>query len=200
MTLGPAPGVKTPLLHTMAKRQRVLATLNWDPRRKVGMLDKLTGKNQQYDLDILALMFDKNQNFLDFVGAEAQDSLDRSGKIYHSGDDQTGEGDTDDEFITAELAELPDAIEHIVFVVEVRSNHTFGDLDTVARIVDSFSHNLLLETDVGVENAVRGSKAFVFARIARDTGSPTGWMVHHIGEYPDLSQVSDWGSYLKKYL
>jgi len=201
MPIGPAPGLKEPLNIPPSKRQRVLATLNWDARRgKIGLLDKIKGNNQQYDLDIICLMFDRSGNFLDFVGAEAQTSMDQSGKVYHSGDDQTGEGDTDDEFITAELAEIPDAIVHIVYVVEVRSNHTFGDMATIARIVDSFSNKILLETDIGVENAVRNTKAFVFAALSRDGGSPSGWTLYHIGDYPDLTQVADWGSHLKRYL
>ncbi|MBN8521495.1 MAG: TerD family protein [Alphaproteobacteria bacterium] len=201
MPLGPAKGEKTPLLHTLAKRQRVLATLNWDPRRgKIGLFDKLKGNNQQYDLDIICLMFGQDGTFLDYVSAEAQYAIDQTGKIYHSGDDQTGEGDTDDEYITTELAELPAVLNHIVYVVEVKSNHTFGDLDTIVRIVDSFSHNVLLETDVGVENAYRDTKAFVFAALSRDPASPTGWTLFHIGDYPPLSEVSDWGTYLRRYL
>ena len=95
-------GEKGPLLHSMKARQRVVAGLSWDAReeKKVKMLDRVIKKDSQHDLDICCYLYDKDGECIDFVGAEAQDSVSESGHVYHSGDDMTGTGDGDDEFIS----------------------------------------------------------------------------------------------------
>lgn len=195
-----AKGETAPLLHSTQSRQRVIVGLSWDPREdEAGLMDRLKGNNQQHDLDITCFVFDENGEYIDFVGAEAQDSMDQSGAIYHSGDDMTGEGDEEDEFITVELAGLPDDAAHIAFVVEVRSNHVFGDIrNPFTRIVDSMTHEELFRTDITQEG--KDSTAYIFARLYRDSASKTGWSLHYIGDYPDVSQIENWGEYLTRYL
>ncbi|MCB1529799.1 MAG: TerD family protein [Rhodospirillales bacterium] len=195
-----AEGQSIPLLYTAKSRERVVAGLSWDPRGKTSMMDRLKGDNQQYDLDITCFVFDEYKEYIDFVGAEAQDSMDQSGAIYHSGDDMTGEGDEEDEFITVELAGLPDDAHHIVFLVEIRSNHVFGEIpNPFVRIVDSMTHEELFKANIAEEDG-KDSAAYIFARIYRDRTSKTGWSLHYIGDYPDISQIEDWGKYLTRYL
>lgn len=201
MPKGPAPGEHTPLLHTLKARQRVVTAINWDPREvQGGLMDRLRGTHYQHDMDISCFVYDSNGEYIDYVGPAMEDAMDQTGTIYHSGDDQTGEGNLDDEFITLELAGLPDDDAHIVFVVEIRSKNTFADiLNPSARIFDGMENHTLLQVDMTGAQA-NGQSAFVFAHLYRDASSPTGWMLHHIGEYPSLDTVSDWGTYLKKYL
>lgn len=201
MSKNPATGEHTPLLHTLKARQRVVAAINWDPREvQAGLMDRIRGTHYQHDMDISCFVYDSNHDYIDYVGPAMEDNMDQTGTIYHSGDDQTGEGELDDEFITLELAGLPDDDAQIVFVIEIRSKNTFSEiLNPSARLFDGMENrNLLQATMTG---PIAGDKsAFVFARIYRDASSPTGWMLHHIGDYPNLDDVSDWGSYLKKYL
>jgi len=198
---GPAKGERTPLLHTLQARQRILAGLSWDAREdEVGFFGKVIKKDSQHDLDITCIILDPDGNYVDFVGAEAQDSMDETGKIYHSGDDMTGEGDTDDEFIYAELAELPRSIAHIFFLAEVRSQHTFEDVDAPnMRLADGMNDNNLLTAELAPGES-KGKTAFLFAHIYRSAKSETGWMLHNISEYPDTDQIEDWPSYLKNHL
>lgn len=196
-----AIGEKGPLNHTMKSRQRIIVGLGWDAREdKVGMFGRLMKTDSQHDLDITCYIYNKQGEFIDFVGAEAQDSMDESGKIYHSGDDMSGEGDGDDEFISAELADLPHEVQAIVFLVEIRSNHVFADIDSpFTRLADGMTNDNLLEIPLNHDEAV-DKNAFVMCSIFRDTGSPTGWMLYNISEYPDTNTIEDWGSYLVQFM
>lgn len=201
MPRGPDKGDHTPLLHTLKSRQRVVVGLRWDPREdQAKFMDRFRGTHHQHDLDIVCFVYDHNKDYVDFVGSAMDESMDQSGAIYHSGDDQTGEGGGDDEFITVELAALPDDVSHLVFLVEIRTKHTFADVDSpAARIVDSMTNATLIDVDIACAES-RDKMAWVFAHLYRDASSPTGWMLHHVGEFPDIAQITDWGAYLKRYL
>lgn len=196
-----AKGQKVPLLYTPKARHRVLTAISWDiSKEKVKLMDKIRKTDQQYDLDISCYVYDEHGEYIDFVGAMAQDSMDQSGAIYHSGDDQTGEGDGDDEAISCELAGLPEDVAHIVFLVEIRSAHIFSDIGAISlRIADGMTDKNLYELTVA-KNEGHDSAAYVAARIYRDSSSPTGWSLHIIDEYPDLAEVDDWGGWLIRYL
>lgn len=89
--------------------------VSWDPT--AGSSGGLMGKIRQKtgtDLDLIAIAM---------AGAEpvrlaGLDSLDPfgNGALVHSGDNQTGRGDGDDETVTVVLDKVPDAITSIVFV------------------------------------------------------------------------------------
>jgi stress response protein SCP2 len=183
-------------------RQRILVGISWDPRaKKTTVMDKLRGTNQQHDLDLSCYMYDDQREYIDYVGSMAQDSMDQTGSVYHSGDDNTGEGIGDDEVIAAELGGLPYETEHLVFVSEIRSDHTFADVDApYAHVSDSMTHTNLLEVHMAADAAGKAGKACVLAVITRDSDSPSGWSARHIDEYPPLADISDWGSYLKRYI
>lgn len=196
----PHAGEKKPLNHSLKARQRIIVGLSWDAREdEVSFLGRLTKKDSQHDLDISCYIYNTQGEFIDYVGAEAQDSMDESGKIYHSGDDMSGEGDGDDESISIELGPLPADVHGIVFLVEVRSNHVFADVDApFARLADGMTNTNLLETPIDNEET-QGSNAFVMCAVYRSGQSDSGWMLYNINEYPDVSQIEDWGSYLAQY-
>lgn len=201
MTSVPLKGDKIPLAHTQKSRERIVVGLSWDARKdKVKMLDRLVKKDSQHDLDITCYIYDTHGTFIDFVGAEAQDSMDESGKIYHSGDDMTGIGDGDDEFISAELAELPDNIHGIVFLAEIRSAHSFADVEgPFCRLADGMTDKNLLECPINADEAAHAN-AFVMCSIYKSEASPTGWKLYNISEYPDISKIHDWGTYLRQFV
>lgn len=197
----PARGAKADLLHTRKSRERILVGLSWDAREdKVNRVRHLLKTDSQHDLDITCYIYNKEREFIDFVGSEAQDSIDDSGKIYHSGDDMTGAGDGDDEFISAELAELPAYIHGLVFLVEIRSRHVFSQVETpFCRLADGMTDTNLLEIAIN-NNEATHKNAFVMCSINRSEASPTGWSLHNISEYPDISKIKDWGSYLGQFV
>lgn len=192
---------KKPLLFTMKARHRIVAALNWDERAdKTNIINAVMGTNQQHDLDISCFVYNDAKKYIDFVGPMAQDSMDQTGAIYHSGDDATGSGDTDDEFISVELIGLPDDTAHIIFVAEIRSNHTFSQVAGPRfRLADGATNQNLFELDLSADEG-KDRSACVMLRLYRDTSSPTGWNLHAIADYPDLADIPDWGTYLTRYL
>ncbi|MFE4856786.1 TerD family protein [Streptomyces sp. NPDC056670] len=89
--------------------------VSWDPTAGssggvVGLLRRKTGT----DLDLIAIAMQGG----DPVRLAGLDSLDPmgNGSLVHSGDNQTGRGDGDDETVTVEFARVPANITSIVFV------------------------------------------------------------------------------------
>lgn len=190
-----------PLLHTKSGRERVVVAIRWDERNdKITLVDKLRRQHYQHDLDVSCFVYADDGTYIDFVGSMAQDSMDETGCIYHSGDDSTGAGDGDDEFISVELAGLPDGTKHLIFVTEIRTSHTFSQiLSPNLRIADGMTNKNLFEHPLGGA-AGADKQACVMIKLSRDSTSPTGWMMDVVDEYPDLAEVSDWGSHLTRYL
>jgi stress response protein SCP2 len=201
----PAKGQKAPLNHTKQARERIIVGLSWDPREdKVNRVRHLLKTDSQHDLDITCYIYNEAREFIDFVGAEAQDSVDQSGKIYHSGDDMTGAGDGDDEFISAELALLPKHIHALVFLVEIRSNHKFSDVEApFTRLADGMTDSNLLEIPLNHDDAP-DKNAFIMCSITRNNDTENsknnGWTLYNISEYPDISQIKDWGQHLAQFV
>lgn len=191
---------QTPLMFTMKSRHRVLAAISWDARAdKATLMDKLKGTNQQHDLDLSCFVFNSSGEYIDYVSAMAQDSMDQTGCIYHSGDDATGAGDGDDETISCELAGLPMDTAQLVFVTEIRSDHVFDQVDDpYFRLADGMSNENLFELHMATHEG-KDKKACVIGKIFRGR-SPTGWCQQLIEDYPNLDDVTDWGSYLTRFL
>ncbi|MFJ6016351.1 TerD family protein [Streptomyces sp. NPDC092952] len=89
--------------------------VSWDPTAgssggMMGMLRRKSGT----DLDLIAIAMQDG----DPVRLAGLDSLDPmgNGSLTHSGDNQTGHGDGDDETVTVEFARIPPNITSIVFV------------------------------------------------------------------------------------
>lgn len=193
---------KTALLHTQESKERIVAGLSWDAREggNVGLIDRFVKKDSQHDLDITCYIYNDKGEFIDFVGAEATESVDESGKIYHSGDDMTGAGGGDDESISVELKELPASIQGIVFLVEVRSEHSFDQVSNIAcRLADGMSDKNLFEAEIADES-VKGKNAYIFCSVYRSAESVTGWMLNKICKAPPLAEVKHWGNYLAQYV
>ncbi|MFF9348756.1 TerD family protein [Streptomyces sp. NPDC014734] len=89
--------------------------VSWDPTS--GSSGGLMGKLRQKvgtDLDLIAIALQGAEP----VRLAGLDSLDPmgNGSLVHSGDNQTGKGDGDDETVTVEFARIPQNITSIVFV------------------------------------------------------------------------------------
>lgn len=188
----PAKGQTVPLAYTKEARHRIVCGLNWDPQ------DSTEAEYNPFDLDLACVMYDAEKSPVDGVSAKADETIDSSGKVYHSGDDTSGEGNrTDDEAISVELRELPDYIHHIVFIAEIQSQHNFGKLHNPSmRIADGKSNENQLFGDLGGREG-RDKTAYIFARIGRGAN---GWELTYIDQYVNGDEVEDWIEYLKRYL
>ena len=138
-------GQSGPLNHTKSGHERIIIGLGWDVREdKVSTVSHLVSKDSQHDLDVNCFVYDQDKNFIDFIGSEASDTIDSSGKIYHSGDNMCGTGEGDDETITVELANLPANYQTLVFLVEISSRHSFAQVEAPeVRVVDSMTNTEL---------------------------------------------------------
>lgn len=191
-----------PLSFSPQGKGRIVVGLSWDPRAdKVRLIDRIARGDSQHDMDLVCYVYNAEGECIDFIGAEAQDSMSESGHIYHSGDDMTGEGGGDDETITAELSVLPDDIDALVFLAEIKSNHVFADIESPsARLFDSLTHEIILESWLGQDAADKNKIACVLWALRRDDVSETGWTLHVVQTCPDVTDITEWGAYLARYI
>ncbi|MFF1920364.1 MULTISPECIES: TerD family protein [unclassified Streptomyces] len=89
--------------------------VSWDPT--VGSSGGLMGKLRQKkgtDLDLIAIAM-QGADPVRLAGLDSLDPL-GNGSLVHSGDNQTGKGDGDDETVTVDFARVPTNITSIVFI------------------------------------------------------------------------------------
>lgn len=203
----PNKGHIEPLKYSEVAKERVVIGLRWDPNLKAVKTNKVVravrggimGENDNaYDLDIACVMYDSYKEAIDGVSGRADETIDRSGHVYHSGDDMSGHGDHDDEAISIELKEFPDDVEHIVFVVEIQSGHTFGEVNTPeVRIADAKTDEDQFFIPLDEQEGSDENTAFVFARVFKQNNQ---WMIHYIGDYLIGEDVEDWIDTLDRYI
>ncbi len=197
----PERGKAVPLAYSKEARHRILCGLSWDPATyDVGTIEKLQNMNRNietYDLDLSCVMFNSAGDAIDGVSPRPDETIDSTGKIYHTGDDTSGEGDGDDEAISVELRDLPEDIAHIIMIVEIQSEHTFDAVNNPEiRIADGKTNRTQMAVSLKTDQS-KGKNAYIFARISR---TPDGWMLHFIDEYATGADIPDWMAYLKRYL
>ncbi|WP_330454543.1 MULTISPECIES: TerD family protein [unclassified Streptomyces] len=89
--------------------------VSWDPT--VGSSGGLMGKLKQKkgtDLDLIAIAM-QGADPVRLAGLDSLDPL-GNGSLLHSGDNQTGKGEGDDETVTVDFAKVPSNVTSIVFV------------------------------------------------------------------------------------
>ncbi|MGW6025387.1 TerD family protein [Streptomyces sp. NPDC055099] len=94
---------------------RLSIGVSWDPT--VGSSGGVLGKLRQKagtDLDLIAIAM-AGADPVRLAGLDSLDPL-GNGSLVHSGDNQTGKGDGDDETVTVEFERVPENITSIVFV------------------------------------------------------------------------------------
>lgn len=187
------PGQHAPLNVTQESNHRIYAGLGWDPKEDApGMLEKAAamvgGKKTNHDLDISCLLYDADCTLLERVSADPEHTINAEGSVYHSGDNEEGLGDGDDEQISVELKRLGHHVHHLMFKIHIKSGHHFGEiLSPEAHISDGYSNHRFLYKDLTGEDA-RGKNTFLFAHIYRQKD---GWNIHNISEFfdgPDIAR------------
>ncbi|CAE7475854.1 terZ, partial [Symbiodinium pilosum] len=102
--------------------------------------------------------------------------------LTHSGDNLTGEGDGDDEVITANLQEIPVDIQQVVFVVNVYTRGvTFEKVSNAyCRILDSSGEEMARY----VLHEGRGERGLIMARLFRENGEAgSRWGFQALGSF-----------------
>lgn len=132
-----------------------------------------------YDLDLDCYVFGADKALKAVITVEDNAVIDPSGKVYHSGENYSGQGGPDDEQLFVETAGLPEDYRHFFFVVKSDSSHPLGGIPGIkARLADGKSNANALENAVAPPDAV--AYAYVFCHVFRDVG---GWKFRNIDEY-----------------
>ncbi|WP_126971942.1 TerD family protein [Gynurincola endophyticus] len=162
--------------------------LGWDTNNST------TGSG--FDLDASVFMLGENrkivsdQHFVFYNNLKSPNDA-----VVHTGDNQTGDGDGDDEQIIVDLSRVEASVNEICIVVTIHDaisrNQNFGQVrNSCIRIVDSVSNEELLkyelEEDFSIETAVE------FGRIYKRNGE---WKFEAVG----AGMKGGLEDYLKKY-
>ncbi len=174
---------------TQQGNQRFFVGLSWDASNNKNLLDRfkelISGKSVFHDLDLTCFLYDKNKKIIDVISGKNGEIVDKSGSIYHSGDDKDGMGAGDDEQVSVELANIPSNVQHIVFKASISSNHKFSEVEAPEiRLVDAYSKRSINKTALNVSNSEK-STGYVFAEIYRglsEDDNPT-WHFHYINKF-----------------
>jgi tellurium resistance protein TerD len=191
--------------------------LGWDVRQKsTGILGKLFGggKEEEYDLDAIAFLLDKNGKVANLGETRPISGQNRafqggdviyfnalkhdSGHIWLTGDNRTGAGDGDDEQIIVKLDSLNERYDKILFLVSIyqgqKNNQHFGMIDNAfIRAVDSKGKEIA-KFSLSGDATYNGKCSMTFAEAYRKDGS---WKFRAIGE---THQTDNFVEILKKYV
>lgn len=190
-----------------------LSPLGWVgilKKKKKGFLGSLFGKQEEYDLDVIAFLCDANGKVADLGRMEGgQASLvdgdiiffnslrHKSGQIWLTGDNRTGAGDGDDEQIIVKLNTLDDKYAKIVFIVQIYNGKQlqqhFGKVQNAfIRAVDAKNVEMA-RFDLSGGAEFNHQRSMLFAELVRED---SGWKLNAIGQPSDSDSFV---SYLKDY-
>jgi len=142
--------------------------LGWDP---------VASRGSEVDLDVSAVLLDPSGLEVETVFFQNLNAK-IGGTITHTGDNITGEGEGDDEQITAMLHTIIPRVQQVVFVINIYSkNVTFREVrNPYCRIVDNACGSELCRyslSDAGNENGL------IVAKLGREQGGR--WGFHALG-------------------
>lgn len=187
--------------------------LGWDiNEEKKGFLGAMFGKKEEeYDLDVIAFLCNAAGKVTDLGKTENGkptlvdgdiiffNSLrHKSGDIWLTGDNRTGDGDGDDEQIIVRLNSLDAKYEKIIFIVQIYNGEKlqqhFGKVQNAfIRAVDARSVEMA-RFDLSGGPAFANQRSMVFAELIRE---PTGWKLNAIGE---PSHSDSFVAHLRNYM
>ena len=186
-----------PLNVTQKAKHRIVVGLGWDPAEEKGLIGKVQaiaqGKETHHDLDLSCHIFNINKELIETISAEPDRLIDASEHIYHSGDNEEGIGEGDDEEISVELKNLPKTIHHILFTAKIKSGHGFHEINNPEiRLADAYTnHNLLVQLLDEPEN--EKNNFFIFCRLTREKD---GWNLCNISTFSALKKDEPLDIYL----
>lgn len=200
----PAKGESVALHVTPKDKKRIQVGISWDTGQKLVKTGFIFKKeemvNVTFDLDLFCCIYNKDGEFIDHVTPENANLMDKSEQIYHSGDNQTGRISGDDEFISVNIATLPENIHSIVFFAMCHEKQGFKNVNNVQiRVADGASDESQLLLEPGKISGAT-SDSFVFVSIYRDDSKEHGWALKNISEFRDSDNVDDWAKEGQQFL
>lgn len=137
------------------------------------------GKPTTADLNVAAVLYDDSCQPAGLI-----DKKHHAHGTYHSGDNKTGAGDGDDEFIEVELSAVPHIISQFVFIVNVRTKQV--RLNSISSAYCRFVGGKDLGTELGRIDFVncKAKQGLVVCRLMRDRRRKR-WSFQMIGSFVD---------------
>ncbi|MFF1692676.1 TerD family protein [Streptomyces sp. NPDC058257] len=159
--------------------------VSWDPT--VGSSGGLMGKLRQKtgtDLDLIAIAM-AGADPVRLAGLDSLDPL-GNGSLLHSGDNQTGKGDGDDETVTVEFQRVPDNITSIVFVAAAyKKRSAFQNARNISfKVYDATGGSTQQVADIW-PSLLTNDNGCAVAKAMRDGGS---WKLQVINETGKIKQ------------
>lgn len=135
-------------------------------KSKVGQVKKIP---MDVDLDASCLLLDGSGQVIDVIYFGSPELRSRCGNVIHTGDNQTGDGDGDDEQIKVNLAKLSPNIKHVVFTVNAyTSSVSFNNVENAfCRIFNDADGKEMVRTEL---DASGNHNAIVMAEIRKVNG------------------------------
>jgi Uncharacterized proteins involved in stress response, homologs of TerZ and putative cAMP-binding protein CABP1 len=203
---------------------QVTIGLGWDVAEKRLSFSEFfknlfSGNNEDYDLDVIAFLCDKNGKITNLGTVEnGEQTLDngdiiffnnmihKTGHVWLTGDNRTGEGEGDDEQIILKLNALSNQYYKIVFIVQIydgaqRKQH-FGEVQNAfIRAVDA--NNIeMVRFDLSTSSEFVNKRSMIFAELNREASGwqlnreASGWQFKAIG---NASESDTFVSYIEWY-
>ncbi|MFB6891671.1 TerD family protein [Kitasatospora sp. NPDC056327] len=159
--------------------------VSWDPTvgSSGGLLGKLRQK-QGTDLDLIAIAMQGSEP-VRLAGLDSLDPL-GNGSLVHSGDNQTGHGDGDDETVTVEFARVPANITSIVFVAAAyKKRSAFQNARNISfKVYDATGGSTQQVADIWPSMLTNDNGCAV----AKAVRSGAGWKLQVINETGKIKQ------------
>ena len=167
-------GQKVSLTKDNPGLMRVIVGLGWDTNKYDG--------GYPFDLDASAFLLGENgkvRTDTDFVFYN--NKIHPSESVKHTGDNQTGEGEGDDEVIIVNLTKVPESVSRIAFTVTIHEaderRQNFGQVSNAyIHVVDSATEEEIIRYDLGEDFSVE--TAVVVGELYRYKGE---WKFNAIG-------------------
>jgi stress response protein SCP2 len=159
--------------------------VSWDPTAgsSGGLIGKLR-RNAGTDLDLIAIAM-QGSDPVRLAGLDSVDPL-GNGSLVHSGDNQTGKGDGDDETVTVDFARIPPNVTSIVFVAAAyKKGSAFDKARNISiKVYDATGGSSQQVADIW-PNLLSSDNGCAVAKAMRDGGS---WKLQVINETGKIKQ------------
>ncbi len=185
MAISLEKGQRISLTKKDSSLKELMCGLGWDVIQpsKGNIFGK--SKNQKdFDLDSSVICLDENGKLADFKDIVCFSNLKHSsGAITHHGDNLTGLGEGDDEVIMINLAQIPDRISRLIFVVNIykclEREHDFSLVkNAFVRLVNIADHQELAHYNLSGEE-YKGMTGMKLAEVYRHNND---WKMAALGE------------------
>lgn len=189
MSISLSKGQKINLSKEVNGLSKVVVGLGWDAVKR-----GIFGYQPNIDCDASAIILDGNEKLIDCVYYGNTRSMD--GKVRHTGDNLTGDGDGDDEQIIVNFSDMPSKVKKIVFIVNIYAcesrKQDFGMIkNAFIRLVDASTNKEICKYNLS--DKYDGKTAMVFAEVYNQNDE---WKFNAIGQGTTDTSIS---SMTRKY-